>query len=253
MRKIYLLFLNFFKHYRRFKFNGIVFLYKKRFMPNQIISFKASFLKFPVFLRNNSSDISTFYQIVFYQEYKIAFGFIPEIIIDLGANIGLAAVYFKNVYPNSKIISLEPEISNYNMLLKNTKEYDDIICYNVGIWNKPGNLIVEESEQGYWASFVHEVEYISEDTTKAITISQLIRDHKIDKIDILKIDIEGSEKELFSNNYNEWLSITKVIIIELHDHLREGSSMSFFNALSKYNYSISHSGENILCFLNKNL
>ena len=64
------------------------------------------------------------------------------------------------------------------------------------------------------------------------------------KIDIMKIDIEGSEKELFESNYESWLPKVKTLIIELHDHMRKGA------ALSKYNFSLAVKGEDIVCFFN---
>jgi hypothetical protein len=65
-------------------------------------------------------------------------------------------------------------------------------------------------------------------------------------IDILKIDIEGSEMELFHSNYENWLPRTKMILIELHERLLPGSSESFYKTLSQYNHSTSKLGENLI-------
>lgn len=46
----------------------------------------------------------------------------PSVIIDLGANVGYATIYFKNQNPKAKIISVEPDIKNFNQLLLNTKK-----------------------------------------------------------------------------------------------------------------------------------
>ena len=67
-----------------------------------------------------------------------------------------------------------------------------------------------------------------------------------DHIDILKLDVEGAEKEIFSSNYEDWLPKTKVLIIELHDRMRKGCSKVVFSAISEYNFSLDISGENLV-------
>ena len=65
-------------------------------------------------------------------------------------------------------------------------------------------------------------------------------------IDILKLDIETSEKKVFLDNYESWLPKTKMVIIELHDFMEEGCSRSFFTAINKTftNYEYMIKGEN---------
>ena len=73
-------------------------------------------------------------------------------------------------------------------------------------------------------------------------------EHQLTQIDILKIDIETSEKQLFSENYSEWLPKVKVIIIELHDRMDAGCAKSFFTAINNCytNYTYSTLGENVI-------
>jgi hypothetical protein len=80
-----------------------------------------------------------------------------------------------------------------------------------------------------------------------------MRQHQCEKIDILKIDIEGSEKELFESDYETWLPKVTTLIIELHDRMREGSSLSFFRALTKYNFRLAVKGENLICTIKEKL
>ena len=68
-------------------------------------------------------------------------------------------------------------------------------------------------------------------------MSDLIKEYKIGSIDILKMDIEGSEKEIFSDVSTFWLKKTKLIAIELHDRLRPGSKMAFLDAMKQYTFS----------------
>lgn len=89
----------------------------------------------------------------------------------------------------------------------------------------------------------------TEGAVKAVSIKDIMEQYSFDRIDILKIDIEGAEIELFKNNYDDWLPSVRVLIIELHDRMRKGCSKTFFDALSKYNFSTEIKGENLFVFL----
>lgn len=238
------------RFFQKFGAQGIGFFLKTLFKPNQLISFHFSEYPQPIFLRNNSSDLPTFNQVFLYEEYLMDYDFKPEIIIDCGANIGMATVYFKNKFPDAKIVSIEPEPSNFELLQKNTKAYNNVFCLQGGIWNKPTNLLVKDMGVGSWGFMIEESETQTPESISAYTIDQIMQQFGIDRIDILKIDIEGSEKELFENNYAAWLPKTKVLIIELHDRMRKGCSKSVFKALSDFNFSTAQKGENIFVFLN---
>ena len=242
-------------HYRLYGTSGIKYLNKIRNgSKGELIEMQLNNIAHPLYLRNQTSDIPTFNQIFFRKEYEIQHAPLvdPSVIIDCGANIGLAAVFFANKYPSSKIYSIEPELSNYEMLVKNTEEYPQITPIHAAIWNKNGKLQIGDSGQGNWGFFTKEVTTAQAGDTDlgfadAISINDILDQFKIGKIDLLKIDIEGSEKELFQDNYERWMAMTKVLVIELHDHMKEGTSKTFFKALSSYNYELYISGENLVC------
>lgn len=204
-------------------------------------------VKHPIFLRNNSSDVDTFYQIFYYKGYETEFNIDPKVIVDCGANIGLATVWFKNKYPNAKIVSVEPASSNYEMLVKNTEAYDNVSCLKAGIWNKNAILKVVDNGYGEWGFMTEEVETEGPDTINSVSIDGLMEKFGLDHIDLLKIDIEGSEKELFEKNYEKWMPKVKVILIELHDSMKEDCIRTFFKAMVNYKFTMRCKGENIIC------
>ena len=201
----------------------------------------------PIYLRNNTSDIDTFYQLFYDKEYDIKFEQDPKVIVDCGANIGLASIYLKNRYPNAKIIAIEPESSNYELLVKNTEQYPDIHCLKAGIWNRTTNLKIKDIGLGNWGFITEEVDYEDSSTVKAISIDRIMEQYGLDKIDVLKVDIEGSEKELFEKNCELWLPKVKAVVVELHDGMKEGCSMSFFGAMLHYKFKMQMKGENVIC------
>lgn len=205
-----------------------------------------------IYLRSDTTDIKVFMQIFRNLEYEIDFKLNPKVIVDCGANTGLSTIYFKNKYPDATIIAIEPESSNFDLLLKNTKGYSNLHCLKKGIWNRDVNLEIANPEAEKWAFITKEVEYESNNTIEAISIDRILEEYDIETIDILKIDIEGSEKELFEKNFENWIPRTKIILIELHDFMRNGCSKSFIKALENFSFSVSKKGENFICYQDSN-
>jgi hypothetical protein len=77
-------------------------------------------------------------------------------------------------------------------------------------------------------------------------MDDIINRYNIQTIDILKIDIEGAEKELFTYNYESWLPKVRCIVIELHDTFRPGCATAFFKAISSREFDIFCKGEDII-------
>ncbi len=74
-------------------------------------------------VRPKTSDFSTFRQIFMDHEYDFKLLDVPNIIVDAGANIGLASLFFAQRFPSAKIFALEPDHSNFEMLMKNTNRH----------------------------------------------------------------------------------------------------------------------------------
>jgi FkbM family methyltransferase len=208
-------------------------------------------IKTPILLRSATSDIPLFNQIFVNKEYNIKFAQSPKVIIDAGANIGLFTVSIKNQFPEAKVICIEPHPGNFQALKQNVSFYEDVFCENCGLWNKETLLkVYDKYNIGNWAMVVEENN--EEGNIKATTINKLMDTYSLERIDILKLDIETSEREVFFENYDNWLSKTKMIIIELHDWMRADCSKPFFEAINKtfkkYTYSVS--GENTIIINN---
>ncbi len=223
---------------------GITLYIKFKF--NWFQNIQLEHIKSPFFLRKNTSDIAVFDQIFLQEQYDIRFSFIPSVIIDAGANIGLYSIFSKNKFPNAKIVCIESSLENFKILKNNLASYNDIFILNEGLWNTNTLLTVIDNQLGFSSLSVKED--VNNGSIKAITINTLMEKFGMAHIDILKIDIEGSEDALFFKNYETWLPKVRVIIIELHDWLLPGKSKPFFKAIQKTfkNYSYTIKGENTI-------
>ena len=207
-------------------------------------------LKHPIFIRSGSSDGSLFKQIFYDGEYDLDIPLQPKYIIDGGGNIGFFAVLMANRYPDATIISIEPDSNNFSLLKKNTAEYKNIIPVQSGIWNKEVSLQVIDQGYGEWGLMVKEVPAGTADSFSAVSIAGLMRKYNLPHLDMVKLDVEGAEEFIFADNYNEWISKTKMIIIELHERMKPGSADSFWKAIGQHSFSKKQVGENII-FINQ--
>lgn len=226
---------------------GPLLFIKLKFGNQQNI--KVSGIAYPFSLRKGSSDYDTFYQAIVHNQYLFDYPFTPKVIIDGGANIGLASLAFKSMFPNATIIAVEPDKENFEQLKINLKRYFNVHTLNAGIWNRNTFLKVSDKyNYGKWGMVTEEIKENEEGSISAVTIDDIMQKFKIDKIDILKLDIETAERELFTSGYESWLPRVKVMIIEFHDALSKGTAMPFFKAISQTlnNYSYYKLGENTI-------
>jgi len=207
------------------------------FMDSSIMKIVKSGYKFPIYVRNGTTDVLVYKSIVEDAEYDFMVEKEPKIIIDAGANIGLASVFFANKYPNAKIIAIEPEESNFGILEKNTAPYSNIYAIKAALWNSicELDLFGGYDDWGFRLGMdIKESKMRKRHLTKTVTIEKIIEDFDIDKIDILKIDIEGSEKEVF-NSSSAWIDKVNSIIVELHESIKKGCNKAFYKISKKYN------------------
>jgi FkbM family methyltransferase len=100
-------------------------------------------LQSPVFLRRHTSDFFVYREIFMGQPiYDFSLPFTPQLIIDCGGNIGLASIFFATKYPNARVICVEPDTSNYNMLARNIEPYKNIHGIHAGVWSKSTKLYI---------------------------------------------------------------------------------------------------------------
>lgn len=223
--------------------NGLKLFFQIR--NDETNSIKLPKIKYPFKLRKGSTDVSVFYQVFLFDEYKMKHIRKPQLIIDCGANVGLYAIKMKNEFPDAKIICIEPDAENFQQAKENLSNYKDVFLEQCGIWSKDTQLkVYDKYNVGKWGLVVEEAE--DGGNVQALSIDTILKKYNIDTVDILKIDIETSEKNLFSQNYEKWLPKVKTIVIELHDWIEEGCSDSFYTAIKKTfkKYSVSTFGEN---------
>ncbi|MBW4686016.1 MAG: FkbM family methyltransferase [Komarekiella atlantica HA4396-MV6] len=216
---------------------------------NKYIRLRLKGFKYPIWSRYGTSDSRAFHQVFIRQEYSSLSDLkSPSLIIDCGTNVGYSAIYFLNKYPNAHLIAVEPDINNFKACERNLLPYSDrVSLVNSAIWSNQAGLVICRGQYRdglEWSTQVRENQGDEKPDIYAIDISSLLEKSGFENIDILKIDVERAEIEIFSRNYENWLNKVKNIIIELHD---EECEKIFFKALSMYKYDLSRDGDLTVC------
>lgn len=229
--------------------HGITLFIKFKF--NRLDHLKLPHIKHALALRKGTTDVPLFDQIFVHPEYVLSFDKAPTNIVDGGANIGLFTIQMTNQFPEAAIISIEPDKDNFAQLQKNVAGYKNVSCENCGVWDKDTLLrVYDKYDRGKTAMVVEENNETG--NIQAISISSIMKKYHLERIDLLKLDVETSEKNIFADNYESWLPKTKMLIIELHDWMEEGCSKPFFDAITKTftNYKYLITGQNTIIINN---
>jgi FkbM family methyltransferase len=208
----------------------------KRFISVQPAGVKAAFR-----LRVPSTDVPTYEQVFLNNEYDFRAIERPRVIVDAGANIGLASILFANRYPEAKIFAIEPERDNFSLLADNVRPYDNIVPLQAALWGENTTINLIDPGDGAWGFMTEPAG--EGHAVSAITMDRLMSHYGIDYVDILKVDIEGAEKEVFADT-SAWIDRVGSIIVELHERLKSGCNRSFYNATSGFSQEWLH-GENV--------
>ncbi|MFQ5644673.1 MAG: FkbM family methyltransferase [Thiogranum sp.] len=204
----------------------------------------APWLSAPVLVRPDTTDPFIFEEVFILDEYDFTTPREPKLILDIGANVGYASVCFAHRYPGALIIAVEPEASNIEWLRRNTAAYPNIKIVEAGIWNRRARLTLVDANAKSSDFQLREC-HAEEEGTEAVTVDDLLALAQSDHADLVKIDIEGGEKELFAEN-TDWLGKVDTLIIELHDRFKAGCKDAFLQAASRYGFTGQHIGLNYI-------
>jgi len=157
---------------------------------------------------------SQVHEVLEQQQYKKGRYKKNMVIIDIGANMGLSALYFKDYA--KKIYAIEPSIPHYTALVENTKDYPNIQCYNLAIVDHDGEITISSHDSGTIPESVYGNGAVKE-TVECMTLSSFMKKVGIKDVDLLKIDCEGGEFPIFmSPDFAEIAPRIKRIIGEAH-------------------------------------
>jgi FkbM family methyltransferase len=165
-------------------------------------------------------------------------------ILDCGANIGVETLRFRLHHPQAEIIAVEPDPDNFALLASNCRNCARISALHGAVWSKDTQLYVHRSPDGNPESSAVE-EIGSGPCVAGYSIDSLRMLRGWSQIDILKLDIEGAEHELFSGNI-DWLERVNCLIFEVPDSDKPGTLQLIFEKLKGQQWNGMAIGENLV-------
>ncbi len=183
-----------------------------------------------VYLREMGSDMNTLDEIVNRRVYGDIVRYVSpcQYIVDIGANIGLASRFFATQVPDCRILAIEPDGANYRMLERNLAKFVEsgrCTITRTAVWSRAIELSVFASTgvaDNYEGMAVREKFEQGDQVVDGMTMKDVLASSGFPRIDLVKIDIEGAETEIFHGDL-AWLDRVQAIAIEFHENTRSQS------------------------------
>ncbi len=237
---------------RIFRLGGLMelfFFLAQCFRREDIVKFNIRSVPHPFFARRFHTDLDVMWGVFGKRECEVeSLSVQPQFIIDGGANAGFTTAFFAHKYPNAQVVAVEPAPENCEMIKRNCVSFANVRLVQGGIWTSSASLKISNPEAQSFAFQLREVSASDKDSMKGVTIPDLLKLSPTGFVDILKLDIEGAERQLFAGGYEEWIDKVRTIIVELHDDI---CRKALLNALTGRRYKIQELHEKVViqfCF-----
>lgn len=174
-----------------------------------------------VWLRPGTADLPVYDEVLRDDCYEFNLPAEPKVIVDAGAHIGLSARLFAHRYPRALIVCLEPDPGNAALAVRNAAHLPNVRVWQGALWSHKSTLTIENPKAETWSYRTGPPKAPEEAIVPAYGIVDIMRNLGVDRIDLLKMDIEGAEIEVLQSASN-WIHNVGTIIVELHDRFRPG-------------------------------
>lgn len=172
-------------------------------------------------LRPGTSDFRIVREIMVWSEYaRSGFELAPtDTVVDIGAQIGIFTSYAAQATPRGRVFSFEPHPDNFRLLEQNRRQND---FSHVTAFNKA--VAAQEGRHEFFASAIntggHSLyqqagsgEHFEVETVR---LEDVLQKQGVDRIDYLKIDCEGAEREILRSLSDDVLHRVRRIVMEVH-------------------------------------
>ena len=185
----------------------------------------------PILIRPGTDDTKTVIDNIVREEWG---NFVPngdpKWMIDAGAYIGDTSAYFLSRFPGLNIVALEPDSLTFEFTRNNLGPYGSrVMLHNCGLYIHEGSVRFNSGQTSSAITTDGEMEI------PVTTIPSLLAKYSIERLDILKMDIEGAEESIFPGDVEPWLSRVDLLIIEFHS---EAGEALITRVLKQYGFSM---------------
>ncbi|HSA54352.1 MAG TPA: FkbM family methyltransferase [Gemmatimonadaceae bacterium] len=172
-----------------------------------------------LWFRDNFGDITNLPNLMYRQAYLIPRPLGDGAILDVGANIGLAAAWFASRYPGRPVHCFEPLTANTRLIALNCP---GAVVNAVAVGAAPGTIELSVDEDSVMASSIATRWDTHPRRVPVIRLDDYVTGRDIDRVALLKIDTEGMELDVL-NGASETLARTEQVAMETHGDVRHSA------------------------------
>jgi FkbM family methyltransferase len=168
-----------------------------------------------MYLRTASGDLFIFHEIFVTQCYAVPLTLLPDAktIVDLGANVGLATLFYADRFNGARFVCVEPDPRNTRLLRRNVAWLGErVLVIDGAVRSRPGMGSFDDKSWSWGGQL--QPEGRGERPVRCFTLDEIMALARLDRIDLLKVDIENGVEDLFQEN-NRWLDRVRLIVVEL--------------------------------------
>lgn len=196
-----------------------------------------------IVIRGVTSDRWVLNSVLVCEEYRGMAEVDARTIVDAGANIGCATLWFGSKFPAARIVALEPDPENHSLAVQNTTGLPNVSVLQAGLWGCKTRLKVVNPDAWKYAL---QVEECPDGPISAESVLSILEQTGWEHIDILKMDIEGAETAVFATDVDRWIGKVNVLIIELHQDVAPQCARLLCSALASADFRLSWRGEDLV-------
>lgn len=208
----------------------------------------------------SSELINLIEQIIIRDQYR-ARDFIKSdsVIIDAGANVGVFSVFADSLADKGQIFAFEPVFKTYQTLEKNVQERRNIIALHSALGAKAGiaDVIVHDKLSGW--NYLADSEknltakpsnFLKRESTNVTTIDEFVKNRNLPRVDFIKIDTEGYEKQIIEGARETIKKFKPVLALSAY-HLKDDKNTIpalVMSISSDYTHELSYHDEEVFLF-----
>ncbi|HZF69186.1 MAG TPA: FkbM family methyltransferase [Gemmatirosa sp.] len=181
----------------------------------------------PLLLRAGTTDPHVLEQIFVREELAFDVPAAPTFVVDAGANIGLSSIWLATRFPQARIVALEIEPENFALLARNVAAHPRVSAWQCGLWSRATTLEVVNPADEAWAFYARSPAPGAAGGVPAVSVADVLAREGVERVGLLKIDIEGGEREVFAEGAEAWIDRVDQVAVELHEQWFPGCSAPF--------------------------
>jgi FkbM family methyltransferase len=181
-------------------------------------------------------DIFVLGEILHEKQYALQSQLPPRpVIVDAGANIGTSAMWFLGCYPDATLHAFEPASGNYRLLAENFAHVEGARIFQAALGKRAAEMTLYHAgstgEHSLMSSGIGE----EEERVPVVTLASHMEAENLDRIDLLKLDVEGSELDVLVG-LGERIRDVRLLVGEVHEKLVDEGE--FYRFLDEHGFRI---------------